>query len=80
MESQTAAPILEQLRLNRGRRGRGFATTTKFMLTLDIRHAERLASIAMEKGISLQELLRAIVIPFYLETLGTEPKVRILRP
>jgi len=39
----------------------------KFMQTLDSEVYDRLATIAKEKGITIQELIRAVIIPEWLE-------------
>lgn len=39
----------------------------KFMQSLEPKIHEKLVQLADEKGITLQELVRAVIIPFYLE-------------
>ncbi|HZY94937.1 MAG TPA: hypothetical protein VFE98_08815 [Candidatus Bathyarchaeia archaeon] len=60
------------VQINRKRRGRAAEPVaehrrTKFMQTLSVPVYKALLSIAKKKGVSLQELLRAEIIPEWLK-------------
>ena len=54
-----------QIRLNR--------LNLKFMQTLEIGVYRRLNSIANEKGITVQELIRAVILPEWMAKNGIKP-------
>jgi hypothetical protein len=45
----------------------GIASNTKFMQTLDEKVYRELNVMAKSRGVSIQEFLRAIVIPYYIK-------------
>ena len=46
---------------------RGMVFNTKFMQTLDEKVYAQLNDLAHDRGVTIQEFLRAIVIPYYMK-------------
>jgi len=49
---------------------------SKFMQSLDLNVYARLEAMAEDRSISIQELMRAIVIPEWLKSLGDKEKAK----
>ena len=52
----------------------GTAFNTKFMQTLDEKVYAQLEDLAQDRGVTIQEFLRAIVIPYYMKNTDDHEK------